>query len=141
MYKATVVSNGDRRYFATTQYGGFALASDGSAPKSIDALLASLCSCMAHYVGDYVRDHGISFSDYAISAESELTEDKVRLSTIRVEIELRDSHLSESQKAELLKFVTNCPIHNTLRANSPIPIVLRERSSSDAERGIASATA
>jgi len=107
------------------------MASDGSAAKSTDVLLASLCGCLAHYVGDFLRERSIRFSDYAISAESELTEDRVRLSTIRVEIELRDSQLSDAEQAELVKFVTQCQIHNTLKANAPIPISLRQRASGD----------
>ncbi len=96
------------------------MASDGSASSSIDVLLASMCACMAHYLGDYLHDRSIGFSGYAISAESKLTEDRTRLAEIRVKIEVQASTITESQKKDAAVFLKQCQIHNTLKANSPI---------------------
>lgn len=124
-YQAKVVSKGDLRYAATTQKGAFAMAADGSASGAIDTLLASLCACLAHYTGDFLQQEGAPFSQYEISAESELAEGGRRLGPIRTAVELEGGALSDAQKAALSEYVTRCPIHGSLKANSPISLEIR----------------
>ena len=120
MFKAKIVNKGDLKYHATTQTSSFDMASDGTAPNPVDTLLASLCACLGHYVGDFLRQEKIAFSEYSVSAESELTEDHVRLADIRVAIEVQNAVWNEAMRSSMLDFITKCYIYNTLKANSRI---------------------
>jgi len=118
MYQAKISCRGDRKYHATTRDSHFDMGVDGSNP--VDALLASLCACLGHYVGDFLHEEKISFSEYIVGADSELTEDKSRLADIHVAIEVKDASLDENRKADLLNYITKCYIYQTLKANSKI---------------------
>lgn len=118
MYQAKIVSKGDRKYHATTRDSHFDMGAEGSNP--VDALLASLCACLGHYVGDFLPKEKISFSEYVVSAASELTEDKSRLADIHVVIEVKDATLAETQKADMVYYISKCYIYQTLKANSRI---------------------
>lgn len=120
MFKAAIVSKGDHKYFATTQHSQFLLASDGSGSKPTDALLASLCGCLGHYVGDFLQQEKIAFSEYSVSADSELTEDQTRLGDIHITVEVKDASIAKAAYDKMLIFITQCYIYNTLKANSKI---------------------
>ena len=122
MYAAKTVSKGDKRHLATTRHAEFTMATDGSASSPGDALLGSLCACLGHYAGDYLHREQIVFSEYSVSAESELSDDRTRLAEIHVSIEFKDAVLTESQRLELSNFVTQCFIYGTLKANGPVTI-------------------
>jgi uncharacterized OsmC-like protein len=118
MYQAKIASKGDRKYHATTRDSHFELGVGGSNP--VDAMLASLCGCLGHYVGDFLHEEKIIFSEYIVSADTELTKDKSRLADINIAIEVKDAPLSEIKKSQMLKFISKCYIYNTLQANSKI---------------------
>ena len=118
MYQANISCRGDRKYHATTRDSHFDMGADGSNP--VDALLASLCACLGHYVGDFLREEKIKFPEYVVSADSELTADKSRLADIHVAIEVKDASLDETQRAGLVNYITKCYIYQTLKANSEI---------------------
>lgn len=120
MFEAKITSKGDKKYHATTQHSQFELASDGSASKPADVLLASLCACLGHYVGDFLRQEKIAFSEYSVRADSELTKDQSRLADIHVAIEVPGAQWDDAAKSAMLKFITKCYIYGTLKANSRI---------------------
>jgi len=120
MFEATITSKGDDKYHATTRHSQFELASDGSASKPGDALLASLCACLGHYVGDFLKQEKIAFSEYSVRADSDLTQDQSRLADIRVAIEVPGARWNDAAKSAMLKFIRKCYIYGTLTANSPI---------------------
>lgn len=118
MFQAKITSKGDLTYHATTRDSHFDMGANGSNP--VDTLLASLCGCLGHYVGDFLHGKKISFSEYVVRADSELTADKSRLADIQVAIEVKDATLDETQKADLVNYISKCYIHQTLKANSKI---------------------
>jgi uncharacterized OsmC-like protein len=120
MFKASIVSKGDKKYFATTQHSQFQLASDGSGVKPADALLASLCGCLGYHVGEFLELEKITFSEYSLSATSELTEDQTRLGDIHVMVEVKNAAIEKATYDKMLIFITQCYIYNTLKANSKI---------------------
>jgi len=123
MYQAKIVSRGDRKYHATTRDSHFDMGVGASNP--VDALLASLCACLGHYVGDFLREEKIGFSEYVVSADSQLTEDQSRLADIQVAVEVKAASLDATQKADMVKYISKCYIYQTLKANSKImlPVV------------------
>lgn len=124
MYRASTENKGDSRHYATTKNHYFVMDTAGQASNPVDALLASLCACLGHYVRDYLLEKNIAYNGFAISAKSEPTEDQMRLADIHVSIDLKDTPLDEQRRAELLKYVERCKVYNTLKANSRILISL-----------------
>jgi len=120
MYRAKIVSKGDQIYHATTSASRFEMGSDGVHSNPVDTLLASLCACLGHYVGDFLHQEKLTFSEYSISAEAELTKDHSRLADIHVAIQIEGAVWEEATTAALLNFVKQCCIHNTLKANSQV---------------------
>lgn len=124
MYKATVENRGDSRHYATTRHAGFVLDTEGHGSNAIDALLASLCGCLGHYVRDYLNGRQIAHRGYSIEAEADVTPDKARLAGISVRIDLKEVNLDYTQGAELLRFVEQCKVRTILADNPGVTITL-----------------
>jgi len=124
MYRATIENRGDSKYYATTRHNSFVIDTEGQGANPVDTLLASLCGCMGHQTRDYMRDQGIVCNGFSVTAEAEPTDDKTRLSDIKVCIDLKDTRLDKQRKSELLKYVEKCMIHGTLKSNSAIHVSL-----------------
>lgn len=124
MYKASVENKGDSKYYAITRHSSFVLGTDGEGANPIDALLASLCSCLGHYVRDYLTDHQITHEGFSIEAKAEATEDKARLAVISVGIDLKNTYLVSPHDSELLNFVQNCKVYKILNGNPGVLISL-----------------
>jgi uncharacterized OsmC-like protein len=119
MYQASIVSAGDYRYHARTRDSRSKMGKDGN--NTVDALLATLCACLGHYVGDFLHQETIQFTEYTVSANSELAEDRPRLADIHVTVEVKNAVLSEKAKAAMLEFIeSQCLICGTLKANSKV---------------------
>jgi len=127
MYKASIENRGDSKYYATTRHAGFVLDTEGNGANPIDTLLASLCSCMGHYVRDYLVDQHICHTGFAIEADAGVTPDKARLAGINVRIDLKDVKLDDRQAAELLTFIEACKVHKILKENPGVAISLTGR--------------
>jgi uncharacterized OsmC-like protein len=124
MYRASIENRGDSKHYATTRHGSFVIDTEGQGANPIDTLLASLCGCLGHQARDYMREQGIASNGFSIMAEAELTENKARLSDIKVCMDLKNTRLDEQRKSELLKYLERCKIHNTLKSNSAIHVSL-----------------
>jgi uncharacterized OsmC-like protein len=122
MYQATITGQGDQKYHAATRQGRFELSSDGSAPGAIEALLASLCACLAHHLGDHLTTEKISFTQFSITGECALAADHSRVGDIDVVISIDDCVLDAVAKAAAISAVQRCCIHNTLKASSRIVV-------------------
>lgn len=122
MYQAKITSNGNEKYHATTRNASFDMASDGTSSKPTDVLLASLCACLGHYVGEYLHQRKIQFSTYTVSAESRLASDRSRLGDIDVAIGVSGATMNDSTRTGMLEHLVQCHIYGTLKANSNINI-------------------
>jgi uncharacterized OsmC-like protein len=120
MYAASIENRGDTRYHATTRHAAFVLDTAGQGANPVDALLASLCACVGHYVRDYLHDQGIAYGGFTVDAEATATADGKKLAGITLWIDLRDAELGDQKRAALLAFVERCKVHGTLREGCPI---------------------
>ncbi len=127
MFKAFIENKGDSKYYVTTRHASFVLDTEGNGANPIDTLLASLSGCIGHYVKDYLVEHRIAHSGFAIETESGVTPDKTRLSEIKVRIDLKDVNLDDRQVAEMLKFIENCKIHKILKENPGVSVSLESK--------------
>ncbi len=124
MYSASIDNNGTSQSDATATNYTFTIDTEGKGANPISTVLAGLCGCIGHWARDYILGEQIGSRGFIVKAEAELTADRQRLSDIAIQIVMKETRLDESQREELLKHVRNCPIHNTLRANGNISIVL-----------------
>jgi len=124
MYSASIKNDGDSKYHAATRHYEFVIGTDGRGANPIDTVLAGLCGCVGHYTEEYFRGEGMDPGGFSVKAEADLTEDRRRLSDISVKIIMEADGLDEHRKEDLLNFVRNCPVHNTLTANSQIKFTL-----------------
>jgi uncharacterized OsmC-like protein len=123
-YRASTENRGDSKHYATTRHGSFLMDTEGQGAHPVDTLLASLCACLGHYVRDYLRDHRLAGSGFSITADAGLADDKVRLGDIHVVIDVKGEGLAGDHRSDLLRFVTQCKVYNSLKANSKIQIDL-----------------
>ncbi|MFH1230602.1 MAG: OsmC family protein [Planctomycetota bacterium] len=100
-------------------------------PNSIDgiepipAMLGALGGCFAVYLERYLVGKKIEFKGFNINLKSELTKDApIYLKVIDVKIEISGLNLDKQGKEELLRFVSNCPLHTTLHNNPTVNINL-----------------
>jgi uncharacterized OsmC-like protein len=113
MHRASVHNEGDRQYRASTKGGDFLMGEGGVGP--IDALLASLCACVAHHLRDHLAQQGGTCPRLTVTADAGLAPDKLALATIAVRVEVAGRSLSDAQQADLLRQAGRCPIYNTLK--------------------------
>lgn len=89
----------------------------------LEIFLSSLGSCVAVYAKRYCQGAKIDISGLAIEVESELSQDKpIRFKDIKVKINL--SQDIGDKKESLIRFVRNCPIHNSITGQPNIEIGL-----------------
>ena len=100
------------------------LDTEGNGSNPIDALLASLCGCMGHMTREYLAKNGINSDGFTIQAESTLTTDGIRLSDIKLSIDMKNTIFKNQQKAGLLEYIEKCKIFNTLKSGCSIKTVL-----------------
>lgn len=124
MYMASIENRGDTRSYATTRHASFVLDTNGNGANPVDTLLASLCSCMGHYVRDYLIDHGFGHSGFTIAAEAGVVKESASLAEIQVMIDLGDVKLDGQQAAALFKFVENCKVHRILKEKPGVAVTI-----------------
>lgn len=112
MYNASIENRGDQQYWATTKDYKFLLGLGGANP--IDALLASLCSCVGHHIRDCLLKRRLSFSSFTITAEATKSDDGLFLTSITVFLKVEGCTLSQPDKDELQQQSGHCPVYNTL---------------------------
>lgn len=89
---------------------------EGSAscgPNPLEIFLASLAGCIGVYSKNYLSRHAIGFKRLKIMAEAQFTtESPACLKDIVVKVDT-DAQLAD-KKDVFLRFISNCPVHNTL---------------------------
>jgi len=120
VYSASIENRGDSKYHASTGASGFVMDTAGQGVSPVDALMASLCACLGHYVRDYLREQQVDYSSFAVAAEAEAVEKGARLGDIAVVIALEGARLDAPRRRDLLAAVERCIIFKTLSANSRI---------------------
>ena len=120
MYNASIENRGDSKYYASTGAFGFVMDTGGQGVSPVNALMASLCACLGHYVRDFLGEQKLAYSSFAVEAKAEAAKDGPRLGDISIVISLSGAQLDAPRQSALLTYVERCIIFNTLSANSRI---------------------
>jgi len=95
----------------------------GMSPSAV--LLVSLGSCIGEYVNEYLEGTHIPSNGFTVSVAAEFAHEKpVSSRSIKEVIKMNVEGLDEKRKEGIVRFINNCPVHNTLKDNPEIKTVL-----------------
>jgi len=93
-------------------------------PNPLELFIGSLASCVCVYAKKYLTQHSIEFKELQVSANAEFSKDSpTRLVNIKIKA-FTDAKLSKTEREVFLRFMKNCPIHNTVIHTENIEIDL-----------------
>jgi uncharacterized OsmC-like protein len=76
---------------------------------------------MGVYAKRYLLQHKLSASGLKIEARALLT-DKAPMHLANIEVNVQASAIKDSDKEDFLRYVKNCPIHNTILFTKEISV-------------------
>jgi uncharacterized OsmC-like protein len=92
-------------------------------PTASELFVASLAGCIGVFAKRYLSRHEVGFKKLEVTAAAELTkETPVRLTNIHVAVST-DAQLGNKRDV-FMRFIKNCPIHNTLLHTKEVDISL-----------------
>ena len=118
-FEVNALKSGAKAYMDTKREGY-----TPSAPSPSEFFLASLGGCVLYYAWKYLSNARIEFKELSARVSGEWTKEPLMLKDIKVEI-FTDAELGNRREA-LLRFVHNCPIHNTIINTQQIHIQFSE---------------
>ena len=119
MYYVEIINDGDSIMKIKSKDSEFIIDTKGKGITPPDTLLASLGSCIGVYIRKYAEGAKLTLSGFDMRVEAEFSKEKpISFKNINLSINLKGVALEEQRKEAFLKFIRNCPIHNTLK-NSP----------------------
>jgi uncharacterized OsmC-like protein len=123
-YQASAENCGSSRFVATTRQSAFVIDTQGNGAHPVDTLLASLCSCIGHYVREHFVTKDSPVPAFRVSAESDTPVGASSLKAISVRVDLGRRQLDSREQAEIMAEVERCKIYGTLRQACPIHVTL-----------------
>ena len=92
-------------------------------PNPLEVFLSALGSCIGVFAKKYLSRHDIGFKELKIEAKAEFTTNPpTRLTNIGVKVST-DADLGSNREV-FLRFIKNCPVHNTILHTDQINIEL-----------------
>jgi len=126
MYHVDITNAGDSIFKVKSANYEFTVDTKGNGITPPDTLLASLGTCIGVYIRKYAEGLKLEIEEFSISVSADFAEDKpVRFKDIKVLIDLKGLELDEARKNGLLRFIQNCPVHNTIENSPSINIELK----------------
>ena len=93
-------------------------------PNPLELFLSSLGACIGVFAKKYLDRHNIEFKELKIETEADFTTvSPMRLTNIEVRVST-DADLGQSREV-FLRFIKNCPVHNTVLNTDRIDLKLR----------------
>jgi len=123
MYSVDIINNGGSDFQILSEGHGFSLDAKGSGVSPSAAFLASLGACIGVYLRKYMDSAKIESKGFRVKVEAEFKKDpRYHFQDINVSIDLKGLDLEDRRKQALLRFVKNCPVHNTLESSPHVDI-------------------
>lgn len=126
MYHVDVTNSGDQTFKAKTQSGDeLVIGTKAEGINPLTTLLAALGGCMGVYLRRFIEGTKLPIKDFSITLDAELVkEPPMRFREINVSVDLKGARLDEGKKRAMLEFIHNCPVHNTLKHDPVINVLL-----------------
>lgn len=126
MYRVEVTNTKNSMFNVKSKGHEFTIDIAGNGVTPPDTLLASLASCIGVYIRKYAEGTNLALKPFKIKSEAEFSKEKpVCFREINVEIDFCENELDEKRKASILRFVQNCPVHNTLKAGPEMKVGIK----------------
>lgn len=84
-----------------------------AAPTPVELFVASLASCVAHYVNRFLARHQLPTEGLAVGATFTMADRPARVGEITVSIDL-PAGVPDERRAALLAVASHCTVHNSL---------------------------
>jgi putative redox protein len=84
-----------------------------AAPTPTELFVASLASCVAHYVNRFLVRHNLPTEGLSVGATFAMADRPARVGEIKVSIDLPEG-VPDERRAALLAVASHCTVHNTL---------------------------
>lgn len=126
MYQAEVFCAKDMTFQVKSKGYEITIAGKSGAISPLDTLLAAVGACAGVYIRKFAESIKLPMGNFIVRVEAELT-DKApyRFDQIQLSIDLQGVTLDESKRESLLRFVRNCPVHQTLKANPEMIVSIK----------------
>lgn len=125
MYRVEISNEGAYKFNVKSKDYEFIIDVNGKGATPPDTLLASIGSCIGVYLRKYADGAKLPLRDFMISVEADFgKEAPYYFRQINVAIDLKGLELDDHRKSAILRFIKNCPVHNTLTNNPAIDVVL-----------------
>jgi len=116
MYKVEVTGREGFLFKVNSNGYQFDFGPKGRGVSPSAAFLASLAGCIGIYIRKYAEGVKLPINEFCVNAEAELCrESPMRFENIKISIDLKGVRLEDRRKEALLRFIKNCPVHNTLK--------------------------
>ncbi|MFH1385222.1 MAG: OsmC family protein [Candidatus Omnitrophota bacterium] len=116
MYEVRVEHTSEMQFI--TQSNHHVVTIDAKGEKALTPpamLLGALGSCIGVYIRKYTKNTQLDLKNFVITVTAEFSAEKpVHFKTINVSIDFKDAVLDEKRKESIMRFIKNCPVHNTL---------------------------
>ncbi|MDP2922470.1 MAG: OsmC family protein [Candidatus Omnitrophota bacterium] len=90
-------------------------------PNPLELFLSSLGACIGVYAKRYLSMHSVEFKQLNIEVKADFSQDSpARLVNIKALVHT-DANLGDKRDV-FLRFISNCPIHNTIKHTKEIEI-------------------
>lgn len=124
MYQAEIKNDGTAVLKVNSQGFEFDMDLDGDGIHPPDTCLIALGTCAGVYVRKYFGNAKEKPQGFKIKVWGDLDGDKgsYKFKKIYMEIEIKGLQLDEMHKAALLRFIDNCPVYNTVKANAVMDV-------------------
>jgi uncharacterized OsmC-like protein len=125
MYRVNVINTKDYNFTVHSDTHEFVISPEGKAISPPSVLLASLASCIGVYIRKYADGTEMKLGEFSVAAEAEFSKEQpICFRAINIIIDLKNTRLDEKRKESLIRFIKNCPVHNTLKNSPEINLVL-----------------
>lgn len=123
MYHVDIVNSGGSDFKVRSGEYKFTIDTKGGGINPSATLLASLGACAGVYIRKYAEGSKLGIGEFSISVDAEFAKEGcVYFKDIKISIDLKGADIDERRKEALLRFVRNCPVHNTLRNNPNVAV-------------------
>jgi uncharacterized OsmC-like protein len=90
-------------------------------PNPLELFLSALGSCIGVYAKKYLSTHSLEFKELTVGLKAEFSQvHPARLINIKAQVKT-DADLGDKREV-FLRFINNCPIHNTILHTKEIDI-------------------
>lgn len=125
MYHVDIANVGDDSFKVKSRDYEFIVDLKGAGITPPAALLASLGTCVGVYLRKYVEGTKLALPEFNISVDADFSKEApVCFRKIKINVDLKGTKFDDRRMRAIQEFVKNCPVHNTIKCNPEVEIII-----------------